>query len=858
MIATAPESIEEFVSSSIKTLFAVSFTPTDSEDVIYLEGLVKELESEGGVPTLLDESILDRVFMEIICLPAPLNGHFLNYPIACYKRIQAKIREQVDEERIQILKDFSKLALSYLALAMKYYSTIPSIMSTDPSIPISEFLDVLAEKETEMYSPSHFLDDLVEILVETYDESSNDEILHFLFTELSTRVMQMTAFMDIEPSFKALKVLLKNKFIKTSMIELSNWNYSDRGTGKEIEVFTVLGAFFRLSTFNDSQPRHMVDAEKAEKGRKNLKIAQKYLLEVIVDLLDDEDTELAMYEWFEDVLYRNLKRNALTADKFSFASEGFMLNICKTLVQLCQHYGLNQNNIHEYIHEISMGSFPGLMGNLTRIIADSETAEVITSELRADPRNTQHSLPIFLFSYAILSIDLASFTTYGRLLEDHRYPSQQDKYMCIELQFMEESWVDQILEFLCTIIRWLVFIGSNSREITQVPLPGPSKVYQILPECFIEVTISLITVLNTHKEKFAPVSGLCMDFMVALIGSPQYTLNPYLRAQITPILNDWSQAFPNKTSNNPFFTDIATQYLGPSLSNLFVNLENEITSQFLEKHNFRLYINSILTYLWGFEEHKHVLTEYWRTNSTPFFSTLINEIMFLLDEYFSAHTSSGDTYEQRDMIFTFLRVALEPLLQLVRDITDILSESKILEKMAALLNYASSRIHRYKQSAEQSDTTINGLESRVVAMYVCLYRGNKGFVDYLVKDEKPTEDLEAFLTPLIDNVDFFNVKDDLKSLVMELDERKQKIHDIEEKIGEVPEEFMDPIINIIMKDPVKLPSSGVVVDRSTIEKHLLSDQSDPFNRLPLKNEELIPQEELKNKIQDFIKERLNI
>ena len=43
-----------------------------------------------------------------------------------------------------------------------------------------------------------------------------------------------------------------------------------------------------------------------------------------------------------------------------------------------------------------------------------------------------------------------------------------------------------------------------------------------------------------------------------------------------------------------------------------------------------------------------------------------------------------------------------------------------------------------------------------------------------------------------------------------------------------------------MKDPVTLPSSRAVVDRATIKSHLLSDSKDPFNRAPLKIEEVVP------------------
>lgn len=47
---------------------------------------------------------------------------------------------------------------------------------------------------------------------------------------------------------------------------------------------------------------------------------------------------------------------------------------------------------------------------------------------------------------------------------------------------------------------------------------------------------------------------------------------------------------------------------------------------------------------------------------------------------------------------------------------------------------------------------------------------------------------------------------------------------------DVPEEFVDPLLSDIMRDPVKLPASGIIVERSVIERHLLSDEFDPFNR----------------------------
>lgn len=81
-----------------------------------------------------------------------------------------------------------------------------------------------------------------------------------------------------------------------------------------------------------------------------------------------------------------------------------------------------------------------------------------------------------------------------------------------------------------------------------------------------------------------------------------------------------------------------------------------------------------------------------------------------------------------------------------------------------------------------------------------------------------------------------------------------------------------------MKDPVILPSSNITIDRPVIQRHLLSDsvslmqfectiikleltltftasvlQSDPFNRSHLTVDMLIPNTELKAKIEEFIR-----
>jgi ubiquitin conjugation factor E4 B len=67
----------------------------------------------------------------------------------------------------------------------------------------------------------------------------------------------------------------------------------------------------------------------------------------------------------------------------------------------------------------------------------------------------------------------------------------------------------------------------------------------------------------------------------------------------------------------------------------------------------------------------------------------------------------------------------------------------------------------------------------------------------------------------------------------------------------VPDEFLDPLLYTLMEDPVVLPNSRQTIDRSTLRSHLLSDPHDPFNRMPLSIEDVVPNTELKQKIVEF-------
>jgi hypothetical protein len=73
-----------------------------------------------------------------------------------------------------------------------------------------------------------------------------------------------------------------------------------------------------------------------------------------------------------------------------------------------------------------------------------------------------------------------------------------------------------------------------------------------------------------------------------------------------------------------------------------------------------------------------------------------------------------------------------------------------------------------------------------------------------------------------------------------------------ETIGDrEPPEFCDPLMHTLMRDPVLLPSSGKIMDRRVIERHLRTNRTDPFTGKFLSPTKLQPHRDLRLRIQDW-------
>lgn len=61
----------------------------------------------------------------------------------------------------------------------------------------------------------------------------------------------------------------------------------------------------------------------------------------------------------------------------------------------------------------------------------------------------------------------------------------------------------------------------------------------------------------------------------------------------------------------------------------------------------------------------------------------------------------------------------------------------------------------------------------------------------------------------------------LQQFAQKVEEAASKLRTMETSMGDIPEEFLDPILGTVMSDPVTLPNSRVTLDRTSIVRHLL-------------------------------------
>ncbi|KAG6864495.1 hypothetical protein C0991_009113 [Blastosporella zonata] len=451
--------------------------------------------------------------------------------------------------------------------------------------------------------------------------------------------------------------------------------------------------------------------------------------------------------------------------------------------------------------------------------------------------------------------------------------------------------------------------------------PGVPTSFRVLPEYIIEDIVEYFlfvvqyvirtqqsvscVMLNymkrTSPEKFEMAGKIeLMTFILTFLNSTWYIKNPFLKSKINDVLfmSIWGYGYERHgILGNLLNTNaMALKHLMPALMHFYIEVEQTgASSQFYDKFNARRNISHILKVVWDNPTHREALNIEAKNvdKFIRFVNLMINDVTYLMDESFSEltqiheiqmemkdqatwNTKTQEYRREREGTLRSLERQASSYTTLSRSTVELLkvftAETKapfmmpeIVDKLAAMLDYNLVALvgPKYKELKVQDPEKLKfdpkALLTDIIQVFLNL-SNQPEFIRAVANDGR------SFSKAVFDSAADVALRVNLKSateieqllkFVTKVEEARLSMEAEDDDLGDIPDEFLDPILATVMRDPVRLPTSKHVLDRSTIRSHLLSDTTDPFNRAPLKIEDVIPEVELKARIDAFLIERRN-
>ena len=431
-----------------------------------------------------------------------------------------------------------------------------------------------------------------------------------------------------------------------------------------------------------------------------------------------------------------------------------------------------------------------------------------------------------------------------------------------------------------------------------------------LPQFIYQNLITISKFVKIYNEDSLIDNIYCTKALVyfSLIFSCQTNLirNPHFRMEIFDIMIYFfvSNNSKDKTKRiNNIFKLLNEKFIKEklmvSILRVFVDAERLGTSnQFYEKFNVRAKILMLIENInkgYGhlFEENIKAYTEKYPEDSKKMINNLLNDLIYLNDEcienlkaikkyedlvadkeQYNSLSEEMKKFEEskfneKDRIvraeIKLFNVSLKFLVSLCKLLQTFFIKNEFIVTLSGFLNYSlnvfASPLGNELKLKNLNDYNFNPkfILGALLSVYSAFYDKIE-FLEVVVKDERSYKYanfsrakrlVENTGKIEIENSDFNN----FLKFVDKLKEEERKIKEQEINYDDAPEEFCDALTALLMTDPVKLPKSNVILDRKTIETHLLSDQTDPFNRSPLSKDMLIPCPELKAKIEEYINKK---
>ncbi|KAL5501546.1 UFD2 [Sanghuangporus vaninii] len=476
-----------------------------------------------------------------------------------------------------------------------------------------------------------------------------------------------------------------------------------------------------------------------------------------------------------------------------------------------------------------------------------------------------------------------------------------------QVQLLDPEFIFRQIGLTDFVETWLIRLvdpkKSHPKPTVDIPLPKDIPVvFRMLPEYFLEDVVDFLLFLMRNSPMSLDLTGRneLVIWALTFLRSSWYIKNPFLKAKINEVIFYGTLAYGRQSgvltgilNTHPF----ALKHLMPALMSFYIEVEQTgASSQFYDKFtNTSLSRNVayILKAVWNNPTHRESLNNESKDMDkfVRFVNLMINDVTYLMDESLSElsqiatiqhemdspewQTKSAEYRHEREGSLRSLERHASGYTTLGRSTVDMLkiftAETKapfmvpeIVDRLAAMLDYnldalVGPRCSNLKvKDREKYRFEPRKLLSDILDIYLNL-SDQPEFVRAVANDGRSYRKELFESAARIAHNKTLKTDDEIEKLrlfVLKVEEAKATL-EVEDDLGEVPDEFLDPLMFTVMRDPVTLPSSKVNIDRSTIKSHLLSDSKDPFNRVPLSLEDVVPNPELKAQIDAFLAERRN-
>lgn len=429
----------------------------------------------------------------------------------------------------------------------------------------------------------------------------------------------------------------------------------------------------------------------------------------------------------------------------------------------------------------------------------------------------------------------------------------------------------------------------------------PPKVFSFYPEYFVDNIAQHILYLGKELPELLirnPQFDRLLVFLITFLFESKYINNPYVKIRFIEVVFLGSiellQGIPG------FFIDLfntdqlCLKHLFHTLMKFYIDIERTgASSQFEDKFNARYHISQIIRTLW----HNHIYRDRLKeeSNEDPdffvkFVALLLNDSTYLMDESLTKlaeihrlqkeieaidNGTSEDSNDpnarlERERRLTALERMTTSYVLLANQSAILLDlftvavpkafvTRELVDRLAAMLDFNLEALvgPRCGELAVKNADKYGWKPKEMLRLMVGVYlnlKDEEPFIHAVANDGRSFS--PATFKRAVDILRRTGIRSPeeiaaLEKFAQNAERAKTEDEAGEEELGEIPDEFLDPLMYTLMENPVILPSSKVRIDLSTIKSHLLSESNDPFNRAPLSIDQVVPDEELKKRIEEF-------